>query len=426
MTTVIKNGTVYQNGRLIHADLLIEKNKIKAIGTDLQGDTEINADGLLVSPGLVDLHVHYRDPGQTYKEDIHTGSMAAAHGGFTTVGAMPNVTPVPNTPDLLKKMITENKEKGVVHILQYGPVTVDQTSDDLPDYAALKKAGAFALSNDGHGIQSAETMYLAMQKAKENNLIIASHCQDNSLYQKGVINEGKKAEELGLPPITELAETTQIARDLLLAQKTGCHYHICHVSTATSVELVRLAKAREINVTCEAAPHYLLLTDEDIPSDNPYFKMNPPLRSKEDQAALVVGLLDGTIDFIATDHAPHAKSEKEGSFKDAAFGITGSETAFATLYTKYVKTGIIKLEKLLSLMSDAPAEKFGLKDCGHLEAGAEADIALFDLKHESEIREKDYLSKGVNSPFTGNKVYGQTVLTMVSGKVVYRRGENNE
>lgn len=426
MTTVIKNGTVYQNGRLIHADVLLEDNKIKAIGQDLSGDQVIDATDKLVSPGLVDVHVHYRDPGQTYKEDIHTGSLAAAHGGFTTVGAMPNVTPVPNTPDLIKKMIAENKKKGIVHILQYAPVTVDQTSDEIPDYAALKKAGAFALSNDGHGIQSAQTMYLAMKKAKENNLIIASHCQDNSLYQKGVINEGKKAKELNLPPITELAETTQIARDLLLAKKTDCHYHICHVSTATSVDLVRIAKARGINVTCEAAPHYLLLTDSDIPSDNPYFKMNPPLRSKEDQAALVVGLLDGTIDFIATDHAPHAKSEKEGSFRNAAFGITGSETAFSTLYTKYVKTGIIKLEKLLSLMSDAPADKFGLKNCGHLEAGVEADIAIFDLKHEAEIKEEDYLSKGVNSPFTGEKVYGQTVMTIVSGKVVYERGEENE
>lgn len=426
MSTVIKDGTIYQNGRLIHTDILIERNKIKVIGQNLKGEKIIDAKNKLVSPGLIDLHVHYRDPGQTYKEDIYTGSLAAAHGGFTTVGAMPNVIPVPNTPDLIRKMVAENREKGVVHILQYAPVTVDQITDEIPDYESLKKAGAFALSNDGHGIQSAQTMYLAMQKAKENDLIVASHCQDNSLYQKGVINEGEKARELNLPPITELAETTQIARDLLLAQRTGCHYHICHVSTATSVELVRIAKARGINVTCEVAPHYLLLTDEDIPSDNPYFKMNPPLRSKEDQAALVVGLLDGTIDFIATDHAPHAKIEKEGSFKNAAFGITGSETAFSMLYTKYVKTGIINLEKLLSLMSDAPAKKFGLKNCGYLEAGAEADIAIFDLDHKTQIKENNYLSKGVNSPFTGNKVYGQTVMTIVSGKVVYKLGERNE
>ncbi|KRL89182.1 dihydroorotase [Lactobacillus kalixensis] len=423
MTTVIKNGTVYQNGRLIKADVLIENNKIKAVGENLSGDQVIDATDKLVSPGLVDLHVHYREPGQTYKEDIHTGSMAAARGGFTTVGAMPNVTPVPNTPDLIENMIKLNHEKGLVHILQYAPVTKDQTSDEVLDYAALKKAGAFALSNDGHGIQNAQTMYLAMKKAKENNLIIAAHCQDDSLYQKGVINEGAKAKELNLPEISGLAETTQIARDLLLAQETGCHYHICHVSKAASVELVRMAKSRGINVTCEAAPHYLLLTDSDIPSDNAYYKMNPPLRSKEDQAALVVGLLDGTIDFIATDHAPHAKNEKDGGFMKAAFGITGSETAFSTLYTKYVKTGIIKLEKLLSLMSDAPAEKFGLTSCGHLEAGAEADIAIFDLEHETTLEEKDYASKGVNTPFTGKKVYGETVMTMVSGKVVYTRGE---
>ena len=337
MKTVIKNGTVYQNGRLIHADVLIEDQKIKAIGTNLTGDKEFDATGKLVAPGLVDVHVHYREPGQTYKEDIRTGSEAAARGGFTTVGAMPNVTPVPNTPELMEKMVKENQEKGVVHIFQYGPITNDETTDIIPDYAALKKAGAFALSNDGHGVQTAQTMYLAMQKAKANNLIIATHAQDDSLFNHGIVNEGKKAEELNLPPVTELAETTQIARDLLLAQKTGVHYHICHVSTKTSVELVRMAKARGVNVTCEVAPHHILLTDDDIPKDNGYYKMNPPLRNKEDQAALLVGLLDGTIDLIATDHAPHAKKEKQGGMKDAAFGITGSETAFSTLYTKFVK-----------------------------------------------------------------------------------------
>lgn len=309
MATVIKNGTVYQNGRLIKADVLIEDQKIKAIGTNLTADKEIDASGKLVSPGLVDVHVHYRDPGQTYKEDIKTGSEAAAHGGFTMVGAMPNVTPVPNTPELMQKMVQENNEKGVVHIFQYGPITNDETTDVIPDYAALKKAGAFALSNDGHGVQTAQTMYLAMQKAKENNLIIATHAQDDSLFNKGIVNEGPKAKELNLPPVTGLAETTQIARDLLLAQKTGVHYHICHVSTKTSVELVRMAKARGINVTCEVAPHHILLTDDDIPKDNGYYKMNPPLRNKEDQAALLVGLLDGTIDLIATDHAPHARNE---------------------------------------------------------------------------------------------------------------------
>lgn len=421
MTTVIKNGTVYQNGRLIKADVLIEDKTIKAIGTNLSGDKEIDAKGKLVSPGLVDVHVHYRDPGQTYKEDIRTGSEAAAAGGFTTVGAMPNVTPVPDTPELMEKMVAENKQKGIVHIFQYGPITKNETTDEIPDYVGLKKAGAFALSNDGHGVQTAQTMYLAMQKAKENNLIVATHAQDDSLFNHGVVNEGV-SDRLNFPPVTELAETTQIARDLLLAQKTGVHYHICHVSTKTSVELVRMAKARGINVTCEVAPHHILLTQDDIPKDNGYYKMNPPLRSKEDQAALLVGLLDGTVDLIATDHAPHAKNEKQGGMKGAAFGITGSETAFSTLYTKFVRNEkVLTLEQLLSLMSDKPVKVFGLKNAGVLEPGKAADIAIFDLDHESEIKEEDFKSKGVNTPFTGHKVYGATVLTMVDGQVVYRR-----
>lgn len=421
MTVVIKNGTVYQNGSLRQADVLLAGSKIKAIGPNLSGDQVIDASNKLVSPGLVDLHVHYREPGQTYKEDIKTGSMAAAHGGFTTVGAMPNVTPVPNTSKLIKKMVELNQEKGKVHILQYAPVTKDQTSDEVLDYRALKQAGAFALSNDGHGIQNAQTMYLAMQQAAKNNLIIAAHCQDNSLFNQGVINAGHKAEELGLRPITELAETTQIARDLLLAQKTGCHYHICHVSTATSVELVRIAKAKGIKVTCEAAPHHLLLTEDDIAEDDPYYKMNPPLRSAEDRQALIAGLKDGTIDFIATDHAPHAQAEKSGSFKNAAFGITGSETAFAALYTDLVKSGLLTLTQLLSLMTDQPASKFGLRNCGYLKAGAAADIAIFDLQHETTLNAADYCSKAVNTPFTGKKVLGATVMTIVSGRIVYKR-----
>ena len=317
----------------------------------------------------------------------------------------------------------ENKHKGVVHIFQYGPITNDETTDIIPDYAALKKAGAFALSNDGHGVQTAQTMYLAMQKAKENNLIIATHAQDDSLFNKGIVNEGVAAKKLDLPPVTELAETTQIARDLLLAQKTGVHYHICHVSTKTSVELVRLAKARGINVTCEVAPHHILLTDSDIPKDNGYFKMNPPLRNKEDQAALLVGLLDGTIDLIATDHAPHAKSEKQGGMKNAAFGITGSETAFSTLYTKFVKEEkVLSLEQLLALLSDKPAKVFGIENAGVLEPGKNADVAIFDIEHKNEIKEADFKSKGVNTPFTGQKVYGETVMTLVDGEVVYQRG----
>ncbi|CCI85057.1 dihydroorotase [Lactobacillus pasteurii DSM 23907 = CRBIP 24.76] len=423
MATVIKNGTIYNSGRLFKADLLIERGKIVAIGQDLTAAKTIDASGKLVTPGLIDVHVHYRDPGQTYKEDILTGSKAAAHGGFTTVGAMPNVIPVPNTPDLIEQMVAENKAKGIVHILQYGPVTNDEVTDEIPDYAALKKAGAFALSNDGHGVQSAQTMYLAMKKAKEQDLIIAAHAQDDSLFNHGVINEGKKATELDLAPISELAETTQIARDLLLAEKTGVHYHICHVSTKRSLDMVSLAKAQGINVTCEASPHHLLLSEDNITKDDPYYKMNPPLRSEENRQALVQALADGTVDLIATDHAPHAQKEKNGSFSTAAFGITGSETAFSMLYTRLVRTNIISLEKLLSLMTDQAAEKFALKHCGYLEIGEPADIAIFDLDQEFAFSDQDYQSKSTNTPFTGEKVYGQTVMTLVDGQVVYQRGE---
>lgn len=237
------------------------------------------------------------------------------------------------------------------------------------------------------------------------------------------MNEGVAAKKLDLPLVTELAETIQIARDLLLAQKTGVHYHICHVLTKTSVELVRLAKARRVNVTCEIAPHHILLTDSDTPKDDGYFKMSPSLRNKEDQAALLVGLLDGTIDLIATDHAPHVKSEKQGGIKNAAFGITGSETAFSTLYAEFVKEEeVLGPEQLLALLSDKPAKVFGIGNAGVLESGKNADAAIFDIEHKNEIKEADFKSKGVDTPFTGQKVYDETVMTPVDGEVVYQRG----
>lgn len=424
MATVIKNGQLFLGDQIERGDLLIENGVISAIGTNLQADHEINASAKLVSPGLVDMHVHYRDPGQTAKENVQTGSLAAARGGFTTVGAMPNVVPVPNTAELMSKMVKNNQENGQVNILQYGPITVDEQGTELPDYHSLKQAGCFALSNDGKGVQEAQTMYLAMQKAQENDLVIAEHAQDDSLFNFGVINEGTKADEFELRPVTELAETTQIARDLLLAQKTGVHYHICHVSTATSVELVRIAKQKGIHVTCEVTPHHLLLADQDIIANQGQYKMNPPLRSKTDQQALITGLLDGTIDMIATDHAPHTAKDKQGGFAKAAFGITGSETAFSELYTHFVKPGIFTLTQLLSWLTTKPAAAFNLQRAGKIALGQPADLAIFDLAHEEQIKEQDYLSKGKNTPFTGDSVYGQTELTMVAGEIVFQKKGN--
>ncbi|MBZ2405314.1 dihydroorotase [Liquorilactobacillus hordei] len=425
MDFLLENGLIYQAGKLQKMDLFVQNGVIAAFGQNLGrllGDiNKIDVSNKLVSPGLVDVHVHYREPGFTYKETIKTGSLAAAHGGFTTVCAMPNLNPVPDTADRLRNVIAKNKADGVVHIKQYAAITEGLKSDQINDLASLKKAGAFAYSNDGSGIQTAGTMYQAMKQAASLDMPLVEHIEDNSLLYGGVMNEGERSQELGLPGMLGLSESSQLARDLILAQKTGVHYHACHLSTKESVELMRLAKAKGINVTCEVAPHHLLLSDEDIPSDDAYFKMNPPLRDKNDKAALLEGLLDGTIDMIATDHAPHSHEEKSGGMCQASFGITGSETAFTLLYTYFVKSGKLTLETLLNKMSSEPAKAFGLKNAGELLIGKPADIVIFDLDKEYEIKEKEYLSKGKNTPFTGEKVYGTTIMTFVDGKLVYQK-----
>ena len=431
MRMLIKGGRCFVDGRLIDTYVLIKDGKIQALGKNLVAedsvDKLIDASGKLVAPGLVDVHVHFRDPGLTYKETVETGSKPAAHGGFTTVGAMPNVDPVPDTPEKMRQMIKHNQQTGVVHVAQYSSVTVNRQGDQPVDFQAMKDAGAFAFSNDGSGIQTAGTMYRAMEGAAKVGLPLAAHVEDNSLLFGGVMTAGKRAEELGLPGAPSVSESAQVARDLVLAKATGVHYHICHVSTKESVELVRLAKKEGVNVTCEVTPHHLLLADKDIPANNSYFKMNPPLRHEEDRQAVIEGLLDGTIDMIATDHAPHSRKEKpQDDMRGAANGITGSETAFEMLYTKFVRPGIFSLAQLLNWLSAVPAEEFGLDQAGHLEPGKPADIAIFDLNTERKITEDSYLSKGVNSPFTGQRVYGTTDLTLVDGKVAYSRNGEEE
>ncbi len=431
MRMLIKGGRCFVDGRLVDTDVLIKDGKIQALGKNLVAEDSVNklidASGKLVAPGLVDVHVHFRDPGLTYKETVETGSKAAAHGCFTTVGAMPNVDPVPDTPEKMQQMIKHNQQTGVVHVAQYSSVTVNRQGDQSVDFQAMKDAGAFAFSNDGSGIQTAGTMYRAMEGAAKVGLPLAAHVEDNSLLFGGVMTAGKRAKELGLPGAPSVSESAQVARDLVLAKATGVHYHICHVSTKESVELVRLAKKEGVNVTCEVTPHHLLLADKDIPANNSYFKMNPPLRHEEDRQAVIEGLLDGTIDMIATDHAPHSRKEKpQDDMRGASNGITGSETAFEMLYTKFVRPGIFSLTQLLNWMSTIPAEQFGLDQAGHLEPGKPADIAIFDLNTEREITEDSYLSKGVNNPFTGQRVYGTTDLTLVDGKVAYSRNGEEE
>ena len=419
MKTVIKNGQVFYQGSLQKTNLLIEDGKVKAIGYTGSADKKINAQDKLVTPGLVDIHVHFREPGQVHKETIATGTKASAHGGFTTVGAMPNVTPVPDDLEKFAKQVKLNQKNSLIKTYQYAPVTKDETSDQVVDIEGMKKAGAFAFSNDGHGIMNAQSMYSAMERIASVNSHLAAHVEDKNLFNKGVINFGSASQRLGLPGIKQVAETSQLARDLVLAKETGVHYHVCHISTKDGVELVRMAKDAGINVTCEASPHHLLLSDADIKTDDANFKMNPPLRTPMDREALLAGIADGTIDMIATDHAPHAENEKNQGFEKSAFGITGIETSFPLMYTHLVKTGLISLEKLLALMATDPARIFGLKQAGKIEIGQAADLTVIDLNQEFTIEKADFLSKGTNSPFIGQKVFGQVEQTLVNGQTVY-------
>ncbi|WP_159721736.1 dihydroorotase [Enterococcus sp. CSURQ0835] len=424
MKTLIKNGNISTTkNEMTKADLWLEDGIIKGIGTDfseLEFDQVYDAKNQLITPGLVDVHVHLREPGFTYKETIKTGTQAAARGGFTTVCAMPNLDPVPDTAEKLTALYDLIKKDAVVHVKQYAPITEKLRSEVLTDQAALKKAGAFAFTNDGVGVQTAGTMYLAMKEAAKQNLALVAHTEDDSLLFGGVMHQGKVSERLGLPGILSATESSQIARDVILAEATGVHYHVCHVSTKESVRVIRDAKRAGVHVTAEVSPHHLLLTDEDIPADFGYWKMNPPLRAKADQAALIEGLLDGTIDCIATDHAPHGFEEKNQSFLKAPFGIVGSETAFQLIYTHFVTTGRFTLEQVIDWMSRKPAEIFGLT-AGTLTVGQAADIAVFDLDHEEKIDEHKFASLGVNTPFIGWPVKGNTLMTFVDGQLVYNK-----
>ena len=426
MKTLIKNGQINTRKNMTTpAEIWIEDGRIKAIGTgfsEAEFDEVFDAKGQLITPGLVYVHVHLREPGFTYKETIEAGTRSAARGGFTTVCAMPNLNPVPDTAEKLRQVYDIIRKDAVVKVLQYAPITENLRSEKLVDQEALIEEGAFAFTNDGVGVQTAGTMYLAMKEAAKNNKALVAHTEDESLLFGGVMHAGKKAEELGLPGILSVTESSQIARDLLLAEATGVHYHVCHVSTKESVRVIRDAKKAGIHVTAEVSPHHLILIDEDIPEDFGFWKMNPPLRGREDREALIEGLLDGTIDCIATDHAPHGLEEKSQSFMKSPFGIVGSETAFQLIYTHFVETGRFTLEQVINWLAVKPAEIFGL-NAGTLTVGAPADVAVFDITQTCTIDKEDFLSKGENTPFIGWKVKGETQMTFVNGKLVWQKGE---
>lgn len=429
MTTLIKNGRIINNrNELKQVDLWLADGKIKGIGNftpeQVSANKVIDANQGLITPGLVDVHVHFREPGFEYKETIATGSLSAAKGGFTTVCAMPNLNPVPDSVENLNYVNQLIEKDSIVNILQYASITNGLKSEELVDFKGLKNAGAFAFTNDGVGVQTAGTMYLAMKAAAELGMAIVAHTEDESLLFGGVMHKGEVAESLGLPGIMSATESSQIARDVLLAKETGVHYHVCHVSTKESVEVIRQAKRQGINVTCEVCPHHLIMSEQDITCDHGHFKMNPPLRAIEDQQALIAGLLDGTIDCIATDHAPHSHDEKNQSMLDAPFGIIGSETAFQLMYTHFVKPGIFSLTDVVYWLTDAPARIFNLP-VGTLDIGSAADLVIFDLETENIISE-DFVSKSNNTPFIGEKVYGETLYTFVNGHLVWEKGGKSE
>lgn len=417
---MIKNAHVV-GPETFNGDIRIQNGRITAIGTDLPvaaGTPVYDAAGRTVLPGLVDVHVHFRDPGQTAKETIATGSKAAAHGGFTTVVAMPNVTPVPDNAADLAALLAKNKQAGVVHVHQWAPITDALRSDRLVDFEQFKEMGVLGFSNDGVGVQHAATMMAAMAGVHAAGAPLAAHIEDESLRGDGVMNAGPVADKLGLPGMSNQTESSQLARDLDLAAATGVHYHACHISTRQSVDLIRQAKAAGVHVTAEVTPHHLLLEDTDITGDDPNFKMNPPLRSHTDRQAVVQGLLDGTLDMVATDHAPHTLADKGGTMRTAAFGIVGLETAFALLYTRFVRSDRMSLPELVARMSTIPAAAFNLP-AGHIQIGAPADLTIMDLDTPYQIDSSTWFSKGVNSPFIGETVYGRTQATIVAGRLVY-------
>ncbi|MFB4162596.1 dihydroorotase [Alteribacillus sp. JSM 102045] len=418
----IKGAAIYTvEGKVEHKDVEIKDGKIAAIGTAPdEAAVLLEAEGKLLSPGFVDVHVHLREPGGEHKETIETGTAAAAKGGFTTICPMPNTRPVPDTPEEMKRMWKRINEKAHVNVLPYASITTRQLGKELTDFEGLKNAGAFAFTDDGVGIQDASMMLAAMKEAASVGKAIVAHCEENTLINKGSVHEGKFSEKHQLNGIPSVCESVHIARDVLLTEAAGAHYHVCHVSTKESVRVIRDAKKAGIHVTAEVTPHHLLLSEEDIPGLDGNFKMNPPLRAKEDQEALLEGWLDGTIDFIATDHAPHAEEEKAQGMEKSPFGITGSETAFPLLYKYLVEKGVCTLEQLLDSLTRKPSAVFNL-EAGSLTAGAAADLTLIDLDKEEVIDPKTFESKGKNSPFTGWKTKGTPILTMVGGKVVYKK-----
>ncbi|NDI33643.1 dihydroorotase [Chengkuizengella sediminis] len=424
-------GTWLLNGKLLNSEnneletkhIYIEQGKISNIiesqeKPQVDGHDVIDAEGKLVSAGFIDMHVHFREPGFEYKETIASGTRSAAKGGFTTVACMPNTRPIVDDVETLQLVLDKAETEGIVRVLPYAAITENELGRDLTDFEALKNIGAIGFTDDGVGVQSAQMMKDAMSKAAEMNMPVIAHCEDNTLVVGAAVTDGVFAKKHGLKGIPNESEAIHVGRDILLAEATGVHYHVCHVSTEQSVRLIRQAKQIGIKVTAEVCPHHLLLSDEDIPALDANWKMNPPLRTPRDVEAMVEALEDGTIDMIVTDHAPHSEEEKAQELQRAPFGIVGLETAFPLLYTKFVQTGKWTLDFLIQKMTEKPAEVFNLNS-GKVSIGADADLTIIDLESTKEVDPSTFLSKGKNTPFTGWELQGWPVKTLVAGKVVW-------
>ncbi len=419
MAILLKNGNLYTGGAFRTCDVLIDGDTIAAVGEHLTCEGEvIDCTGKTVLPGLVDLHVHLREPGFTYKETVASGTAAAAAGGYTTVCPMPNLNPVPDSMEHLQLQLHAIEKDACIRVFPFGAITVGEKGKELSDITGMAKS-CIGFSDDGKGVQSEEMMRQAMTLVKNAGSFISAHCEDESLLEGGAIHKGEYAALHGMRGISSASEYVPIERDIRLASETGVQYHICHISAKESIEAVRRGKAAGVRVTCEVTPHHIALTDMDITEDDGRFKMNPPLRGREDREAIWAGLQDGTIDCIATDHAPHSAEEKGRGLEKSAFGTVGSETAFAVCYTHLVRTGVLTLEKLAHLMSSAPAAIIGRR--AEIAPGEAADIAVFDLTEQFTVDPDQFVSKGKSSPFTGSELYGTTVLTVCAGKIVYRR-----
>lgn len=432
MKTLIKSATTTShllgqaNESSQTVNLVIENSLIAHISSQpIIGDfdTEIDASGLFLAPGLVDPQVHFREPGMEYKEDIESGSRAAVKGGFTAVVSMPNTSPTADSAEVVEFMANRSKEVGICKVYPTGALSMSLAGQDMSDFAALKSAGAVAITDDGKGVQNDNLFEQALAAAKQLDLPVLDHSEDEVWSQQGAIHAGEIAQKFGIKGIKPESESLHVERGCRMSEATGAHYHVLHVSTKASIEAVKVAKARGANVTVEVSPHHLLLCDEDIrvKADNTLdanWKMNPPLRSAMDRLACQEALLDGTIDAIATDHAPHSPTEKDQHIESAPFGIIGLETAFPLIYTHFVKTGKLTLSKCIDLMSKQAGALFKL-DCGRIEVGKPADLCLLDLSNSFEVNEAFFASKSKNSPFIGETLYGQTRMTMTDGNIVY-------